>query len=182
VLPYQILKKIFLPSAAHFSAGWRKNMPTPLDMLFQAADGLPAPQPGHYVIQLRVTVKLMPEGVTWQGTLQYTRRTEFRTKKELSIEPAFFSGSTGLSSGSGSPLKLTISGPEFGIASWDNYAVDFSIQSSPPLTGGFVPESLDNDPGAYYCQIYSTTPIANFPTPQTQMIITVLSPPMGMRI
>ena len=157
-------------------------MPTPLDTLFQAADMLPAPQPGHYLIQIQVTVKLSPGTETWKGTLQYTRRKETRTKKEISFEPAFFSGSTELSSGSGSPLNLSISGPGFGIASGNNYAVDFSIQSSPPLVGGFAPNSLNNDPSAFYCQIFNMNPIPNFPTPQTKMIITVLSPPAGMEI
>jgi hypothetical protein len=159
-------------------------MPTALDILFQAAEVLRPPQ--HYSIQIRVTVNLVPaghplqDGEKWQGTLQYTRRKEVRTKKEIIFEPAFFSGSTEMSSGSGSPLNLTISEPRFGIAIATNYAVDFSIQSSPPLSGGFVPESSNNDPNAYYCLI-SVDSIPNYPS-SPGMAIEVLAPPMIMMI
>jgi hypothetical protein len=102
-------------------------MANALDMLFQAANALPAPVPGDNEVQVQcvATLFLFASGqeITAQGPLQFTRGTVSETRDE----PAFFSASS-------------FSGPEGDV---DN---PLSFQTKITLT---APAIRQHPPGGY---------------------------------
>ena len=157
-------------SAICAASGTSYYMPSPLDILFQAAAGLAAPTPGQDSVQVQVTVTQSPEAAKWQGILLYPRRKEVKSKKSFLIEPAFFSGSISMVPGPGNPLTLTITEPRIGAGARSNYSVSFSVQSAPLLHGNFVPNAVTMGES---CVVYGMIP--NLPT-QSGLIIVVWPP------